>query len=97
MLTGITLTLVVVGFLAEWLYLHGRQQVPGLVDLGLRGSAIGKMVSIVWAAIPRSRLGLLLVLASAAWFMGTPRDPGTEIGGWRSWRSTSTQVPSRRH
>ncbi len=79
MLTGITLTLVVVGLLAEWLYLHGRQQVPGLVDLAT-GWAIGGCGVIAWAAIPRSRLGPLLVLASAAWFMGTPRDPGTEIG-----------------
>jgi signal transduction histidine kinase len=79
LLAGIIVTLAIVGLLAEWLYLRGRPQVGGLVDLAT-GWALGGCGVIAWATVPRSRLGPLLLLTSLAWFVGTPRDPGTDVG-----------------
>ena len=79
LLAGTTVALVAVGLFTEWLYLRGRPQVTGLVDLAT-GWAIGACGVLAWATVPRSRLGPLLVLTSVAWFVGTPRDPGTDLG-----------------
>lgn len=75
----IAATLVVGGALAEWLYLAGHVQMTGLVDLAT-GWAIGGCGILAWAMVPRSRVGPLLVVASLAWFAGTPRDTSTELG-----------------
>ncbi len=67
------------GLLAEWLAHGTRIGFDEQRDL-LTGWLIAGSGLAAWAWVPRSRVGLLLVIAGLAWFIGTLGDRVTDLG-----------------